>query len=165
MNDAHDTLEPLLSAYLDGELDPARRRQVAAHLATCAICTRELAQLRAGDEALAGLQATPSAPDLRPRLRWRLRRQGTRIALTGGLIALIVLILRSAARDLAIVKRKDLPLWGRLGLASGNVLLAAPGIALCVGLVRDVRTLVEYAWLSDEAINPGDRHQSGDPHR
>ena len=159
MNDAHDTLEPLLSGYLDGELDPARRRRVAAHLATCTICTQELAHLQAGDEALAGLQPTPRAPDLSPHLRRRLRRQGARTALTGGLIALIVLILRSVARDLAIVKRKDLPLWGRLGIAFSTVLLVAPGIALCVDLLRDVRTLVEYAWLSDETIDSGDPQQ------
>jgi anti-sigma factor RsiW len=156
MNDAHDSLAPLLSAYLDGELDAARRRQVAAHLATCALCTQELAHLQAGDGELAGLQPTPLAPDLRPRLRQRLRRQGARFALTSGLIALIVLLLRSAAHDLAIVTRKDLPLWGRLGIASSNVLLLAPGIALCVELVRDVRTLVEYAWLSDETSDAGD---------
>ena len=159
MNDAHETLEPLLSAYLDGELDPARRRRVEEHLATCAFCTRELAHLQAGDEALAGLQSPPGAPDLRPHLRRRLRRQGARIALTGGLIALIVLLLRSVAHDLAIVKRKDLPLWGRLGLASSYVLLVAPGIVLCVELVRDVRALVEYAWLSDETVDSGDPHQ------
>jgi len=163
MNEAHDTLEPLLSAYLDGELDPARRQQVAAHLATCAICTRELAHLRAGDEALAGLQPPPRAPDLRPRLRRRLRRQGARVALMSGLIALIVLLLRSVARDLTIVRRKDLPLWGRLAIASSNVLLVAPGIALCVELVRDVRTLVEYAWLSDETIDAG--NPQGGPHQ
>jgi anti-sigma factor RsiW len=156
MNDTHETVEPLLSAYLDGELEPARQHQVAAHLATCAICTQELAHLQAGDAALASLQPTPTAPDLRPRLRRRLRREGARNALAGGLIALIVLLLRSVARDLAIVKRKDLPLWGRLGIASGYVLMAAPGIALCVELLRDVRTLVEYAWLSDEIIDGGE---------
>jgi len=161
-HEAHETLEPLLSAYLDGELDPVRRRRVAAHLATCALCTRELAQVQAGDEALASLQPPPRASDLRPRLRRRLRRQGARIALSGGLIALIVVILGSVARDLAIVTRKDLPLWGRLGIASSHVLLAAPGIALCVELVRDVRTLVEYAWLSDETSDAGD--PQGDPH-
>ncbi len=159
MNDAHETLAPLLSAYLDGELDPARRRQVAAHLATCAICTQELARLQAGDEALAGLQHTPMAPNLRPQLRRRLRRQGARTALTGGLIALIVLMLRSVARDLAIVKRMDLPLLGRLGIASSYMLLVTPGIALCMELLRDVRTLVEYAWLSDETIDSGGSHQ------
>jgi anti-sigma factor RsiW len=156
MNDLHETMEPQLSAYLDGELDPARRRLVAAHLATCAICARELAQMRAGDDALAGLLPTPVAPDLRPRLRRRLRRQGAPAALTAGLIALIVLLLRSVAHDLEIVKRKDLPLWGRLGIASSHVLLAAPAIALCVELVRDVRTLMEYAWLSGETIDTGE---------
>lgn len=161
-HEAHETLGPLLSAYLDGELDPAHHRRVAAHLATCAICTRELADLRAGDEALAGLQPTPRAPDLRPGLRRRLRRQGAHIALAGGLTALAALILRSVARDLAIVKRKDLPMWGRLGIVTSNVLLAVPGIALCVELVRDVRTLVEYAWLSDDEISNAGEPQ-GDP--
>lgn len=159
MNDAHATLAPLLSAYLDGELDPTRHRQVAAHLATCALCAQELTQLQAGDEALGGLQPPPRAPDLRPHLRQRLRRQGARIALTGGIIALLILSLRGVARNLAIVARKDLPLWGRLGLASSHLLLVAPLIALCVELVRDVRTLVEYAWLSDETIEAGDLHQ------
>lgn len=159
MNDAHDTLEPLLSAYLDGELDPALHQQVAAHLATCALCTQELAHLQAGDAALAGLPPPPRAPDLRPRLRQRLRRQGARIALVGGLIALLAMSLREVARQLAIVKRTDLPLWGRLGIVSSNMLLVAPLIALCVELVRDVRTLVEYAWLSDEIIDSGDLHQ------
>ena len=156
MNDPHETLEPLLSAYLDGELDPARRELVAAHLATCAICTQELAHLQAGDEALAGLQPTPKAPDLRPQLRRRLRQQAARTVLTSGLIALIVVLLRSMAHDLAIMKRKDLPLWGRLGLAASNVLLVTPGIAICIELLRDVRMLAEYAWLSDETIDSGD---------
>jgi hypothetical protein len=33
--------------------------------------------------------------------------------------------------------------------------MVTPGIALCVELLRDVRTLVEYAWLSDETIDGG----------
>jgi anti-sigma factor RsiW len=156
MNDAHETVEPLLSAYLDGELDQVRRRQMEAHLATCAICAQELAHLRAGDVALASLHPTPVVPDLRRDLRRRLRRQGASTIVAGGLIGVIVVLLRSAARDLAIMKRKDLPLWGRLGLASGNLLLAAPGIALCAELLRDVRALAEYAWLSDETIDAGE---------
>ncbi len=150
MNEAHDTLGPLLSAYLDGELDSARRQQVAAHLATCALCAQELAQLQAGDDALAGLPPPPLAPPLAPPLRRRLRRQGARLALAGGLIALTALSLRDTARRLAIVRRTDLPLWGRLGLVTSHLLLVAPLVALCVELVRDVRQLVEYAWLSDD---------------
>ncbi len=68
-------------------------------------------------------------------------------------------MLRSVARDLAIVKRMDLPLLGRLGIASSYMLLVTPGIALCMELLRDVRTLVEYAWLSDETIDSGGSHQ------
>jgi anti-sigma factor RsiW len=156
MNDSHEIVEPLLSAYLDGELDPARREQVAAHLAICAICTRELAHLQAGDAALGGLRPTPPAPDLRPDLRRRLRRQCARPVLSSALIALIVLILRSVPHDLAIMRRKDLPLWGRLGIACSYMLMVAPGVALCLELLRDVRTLVEYAWLSDETIDSGE---------
>jgi anti-sigma factor RsiW len=36
-----------LSAYLDGELDPARRRRLEAHLAACPECSALLADLRA----------------------------------------------------------------------------------------------------------------------
>ncbi len=157
MNDAHATLEPLLSAYLDGELDASRRHLVAAHVATCAICAQELAQLRAGDEALASLQPTPAAPDLRAQLRRRLRRQGAPKAVAGGFIAIIFLLLRALPHELAIVKRKDLPLWGRMGIASSRMLMLTPGIALCVELLRDVRTLAEYAWVSGEASDTGER--------
>jgi anti-sigma factor RsiW len=156
MSDSHAIVAPLLSAYLDGELDPERMRMVEAHLATCAFCREALAALRAGDAALADLAPTPSAPDLRPRLRRRLRREGARTALSGGIIALIVLVLRDATRQLAIMKRTDLPLWGRLGIASGNVLMLVPLVALCVELLRDVRTLVEYAWLSGETGDSGE---------
>ncbi len=36
----------ILNAYIDGELDPARRRELEQHLAACADCARELAGLR-----------------------------------------------------------------------------------------------------------------------
>lgn len=35
-----------LSAYLDGELDPAGQQRVAVHLVNCAVCTAELDALR-----------------------------------------------------------------------------------------------------------------------
>jgi anti-sigma factor RsiW len=156
MNAPHESVEPLLSAYLDGELDPARRREVEAHLATCPTCAQELAQVRAGNAALDDLQPPPAPPDLEVGLRQRLRRQGANVALAGGLLVLIGLLVQSGVRDLAIVNRKDLPLWGRLGKAAGYVLMLGPGIALCVELLRDVRTLVEYAWLSHETTDTGE---------
>ena len=35
-------IRPLLSAYHDGELDPAQEADVTAHLAACPECTRVL---------------------------------------------------------------------------------------------------------------------------
>ena len=46
-----------LSAYLDGELAPAERAKVAAHLGACAECAARLAELAAVDEAAAALPA------------------------------------------------------------------------------------------------------------
>ena len=48
----------LHSALLDGELEPAERAQVEAHLATCADCTAELAALA---RTLGMLHALPAA--------------------------------------------------------------------------------------------------------
>jgi hypothetical protein len=40
-------LDELLTAYLDGEVDPDERAEVEAHLATCAFCRAELEEERA----------------------------------------------------------------------------------------------------------------------
>lgn len=50
-----------LSAWLDGELVPAERARVDAHLAACAECSAFLAELEAADRAAASLPA--EAPD------------------------------------------------------------------------------------------------------
>src|SRR5438105_244458 len=51
----------LFSAYIDGDLSPARARLVEAHLAACAACTRELEQWR-GILRLVSYHATVSCP-------------------------------------------------------------------------------------------------------
>ena len=150
MSDAHETIEPLLSAYLDGELDLERRSLVEAHLATCAICRETLAALRAGDDALAAIAPTPLAPDLGREFRRRLRRQGARSALSAGLLALFAVTVRGLLAELKALGRDDLPPWFRLTRALGNLLVLASITSLSVELLRDVRTLVEYAWLSGE---------------
>ncbi|MGH2514277.1 MAG: anti-sigma factor family protein, partial [Ktedonobacterales bacterium] len=50
-----------LSTYLDGELSDAERKQVEAHLVTCAECQRELAELRQVRKLLRALP-TPDLP-------------------------------------------------------------------------------------------------------
>ena len=156
MSDPHRTIEALLSAYLDGELDRAHRRMVEDHLAGCAGCRRELAELRAADTALAALAPPPAAPELRQALRGRLRRETTRTVLTGAFAALPVLTLRSLLPELAGLRRGDFPLWFRLLRALGNGLVLSSLTGLCLELLRDVRTLVEYAWLSGEPVERGD---------
>lgn len=151
MSDAHETIEPLLSAYLDGELDPERRRLVEVHLATCAICRETLAALRAGDDALAALAPTPVAPDLGREFRRRLRRQGARSALSAGLLALFAVTVRGLLAELKALRRNDMPPWFRLMRALGNLLVLASITGLFVELLHDVRTLLEYAWLSGES--------------
>jgi len=152
MNDSHDTLEPLLSAYLDGELDPARRQLVETHLKTCAICQETLAALRAGDAALATLAPTPVAPALGRGFRRRLRRQGARSGLTATLIVLFAVTARSMLLELKVVRGKNMPLWFQLTRALSMLLLLAALSSLFRELLRDVRALAEYAWLSGEKI-------------
>lgn len=56
-------IENLLSAYLDGELDPDEVRVVDAHLVRCAACRRELGLLNETKQALAGLARRTSPRD------------------------------------------------------------------------------------------------------
>ena len=50
-----------LSAYLDGELAPAERARLAAHLEACAECTARLAELAARkDWRIVAIRAAPS---------------------------------------------------------------------------------------------------------
>ena len=46
------SFEPLLDAYVEGELAPVRRRLVAAHVETCASCEALLRELRVVDALL-----------------------------------------------------------------------------------------------------------------
>jgi len=51
-----ERFKPMLTGYLDGELDPAERAQVEQHLAGCEACARELEELTALKEELAMLR-------------------------------------------------------------------------------------------------------------
>ena len=156
MPDPHEAAEPLLSAYLDGELDTERRRQVEAHLATCAICQESLAAWRAGDDALAVLEPAPDAPAMGREFRRRLRRQSARSGLTAGLIGLFALTAWGLLLEVKkLARQKDMPLWFRLTRALSALLLLISLSGLFRELLRDVRSLTEYAWLSGEKKGEG----------
>lgn len=78
--------EGTLQELLDGELGPDRRGAADRHLAACAACAGELAELRAGGErasALLGLADVP-APVLRAQAGFhRRRRAGGPLAVAG----------------------------------------------------------------------------------
>jgi len=57
-----------LSAYLDGELDPARRATVETHLAACDGCRARLSELRATARLIAALPSAAPARSLVPRV-------------------------------------------------------------------------------------------------
>jgi anti-sigma factor RsiW len=54
----------LISAYLDGELDPATRAQVGEHLESCAACSVELTAVSAARSALHDLPMLEPPPGL-----------------------------------------------------------------------------------------------------
>jgi hypothetical protein len=73
----------LLASYVDGELGAEERRQVEAHLGSCARCTEEVGLARQAFSALSALEevpaplglATPAIQQARPQKRWAGRLQ------------------------------------------------------------------------------------------
>jgi anti-sigma factor RsiW len=57
------SFEPLLDAYVDGELSPARRAKVAAHVESCSECSELLAELRVIDGLLLAPRQVEPAPN------------------------------------------------------------------------------------------------------
>ena len=98
----HAELNEHLNAYLDGELDAALQERVAAHLASCEHCRRDLAQLSATRQALAALSPlraprpfTVTAPARPARAPWleRLLPWGWRLGALASAACLIVAVL------------------------------------------------------------------------
>ena len=74
MNEREETQHPTeaLSAYLDGELAPARRAALAAHLRACPECSAVVEELRAVTVRARQLPDLPLARDLWPEIEQRL---------------------------------------------------------------------------------------------
>ena len=64
----------LVTALVDGALDPTLRADLESHLAGCAVCTEQAAQERRIREALRGLPRIELPPALEGRVRQSLRR-------------------------------------------------------------------------------------------
>ena len=66
-----DLIQLELSAYIDDELEPDRKRSVAEHLATCSECTQEETALRAV-RRLVRIHPVEDVPDLAPAIMARI---------------------------------------------------------------------------------------------
>jgi len=110
-----EAMELRIGAWLDGELDAAEAREVAAHVEGCARCAAELASLRRLRAALRERMPPLRAPDpLRARLR------------------------AAAASAPAPAAAGGVPRWLALA-ASVAVLLAASGVAWRAGAAAERR--------------------------
>lgn len=70
---ACDAFRGLLSAHLDGALEPADRLRLEAHLEGCAACRRDLEDLRATVEGIRSLEPVEPPPWLEERILERIR--------------------------------------------------------------------------------------------
>ena len=68
-------IRPLLSAYLDGELEPAQQAKVVAHLAVCPECARALDDFRTLGQEVRALPDVSVPPGMRAEFGTRLRRR------------------------------------------------------------------------------------------
>lgn len=97
-----DTIEPLLSAWLDGELDARASERVTQHLAGCGACARELAEVAAVRDLTRNLPVRRARADLVAHTPVRSLAQsqpGTRrvrtLAVAAGVLAGVALALGS----------------------------------------------------------------------
>jgi anti-sigma factor RsiW len=97
------TIRPLLEMYVDGELDPARARELESHLEGCADCSRVRQQLLL--------------------LRQTLRTEAPRFPAPAGLRDKIRKEVRRAARPRAVIPPQVWPL-----VTAASVLLAVGGV-------------------------------------
>jgi anti-sigma factor RsiW len=98
--------ERLLSRYLDHELDQGRARQLEDHLAQCANCRQELADLASATDRLRALDAPGPSPFLATRVMAEVR----------------------------LARRRHRPAWARLVATAAAVLLVAGGAFAGVNL-------------------------------
>lgn len=73
--------QPLLSAYLDGQVDETQRRTVEAHLSTCAHCRADAAALRQTIASIGSLSSVEPPPGFSQRVMAQVREEARRPSL------------------------------------------------------------------------------------
>ena len=107
-----DTWTDRLSDYLDGELDPEARRELEAHLGTCAACRDALAELNAVVGRGAALEDRPPARNLWPGV-------AARISGSTGVV------------DLGVRRARRVSFsWPQLAAAAAALMLVGAGTAM-----------------------------------
>lgn len=120
--------EPILRAYLDGELDWARAASCTLHLARCAPCAAALAELRALDQRTAALVAraggAPWVAEARGRAARR-RGRDLRLPVAGAVVGAAALLLLHLAPTASVAvagppRVKDVCCWDLDGGGRGD---------------------------------------------
>jgi anti-sigma factor RsiW len=116
------TLEPKLSAYVDGELPLSEREDVEAHLARCGDCARMAAVFRGIDARTAGLPVPRPTPAEWAALRDGISRRAAEEAGRGVVLARVFRWWPAAAAALVVLGLALL--LGRLGGEGGRAPVA-----------------------------------------
>ena len=107
-----DRIRPLLSVYLDGELDPVQQDEVVLHLVTCRECTRVLDDFRALGGEIHALPDVPAPTRMRSEFKTRLRGRsvfpgfGTRLLVSGASAIVVVAVLIGLTVAMSAVLRR-----------------------------------------------------------
>lgn len=102
---AHDHPDDLLSAHVDGELDPAAQARVEAHLAGCPPCREAEAELRAARSLLRSLPPVDAAPVI----EGLLARHRAVIRLGAGFVGVAAVVLAALALNAATYRPAVVP--------------------------------------------------------
>ena len=136
----HEALRESLPAFALGALDADERREVAAHVATCAECAAELAQLGRVVEGI-GLEATPVTPPpaLKGKVLERIGRESRAAA-------------EPRARMVSMPLKARPPFWTRGLPLAASVILAVGATLYALAMRSELVTLrLDVAATSEEA--------------
>jgi hypothetical protein len=152
-------IRPLLSVYHDGELDPARETDVAAHLAACPECTRVLDEYRALGQDVRGLPSVRVPAGMANEFETRLRRLNTSpwrgargLMLRRRLsIAAITAALAALAFGVYIILQQMQPLGETAGVAAAYPENGARDVPLDANLTITFDRLMDQTSVEDAA--------------